>query len=126
MARKGIPESTQASVLMKSRRRCCLCFALRGEDVEKKGQLAHLDWDNENSVEDNLVFLCLEHHDEYDSTPRQSKGLRQLEVKRWRDELYRRNAAKFAKDASADLITQFSCHAHSVFEALRRVSTRGP
>lgn len=95
MARKPIPETTQASVLIKSRRRCCLCFWLKGEDEVKKGQLAHLDWDNENASGDNLVFLCLEHHDEYDSTPRLSKGLRQQEVKKWRDELYKEMDYRF-------------------------------
>ena len=76
-------------MLLKSRRRCCLCFWLKSQDEVQKGQLAHLDWDNENPAEDNLVFLCLEHHDEYDSTPRLSKGLRQREVKTWRDKLYK-------------------------------------
>src|SRR5436305_3601972 len=84
MARKPIPETTQTSILLKSRRRCCLCFWLKGEDEVKKGQLAHLDGDNENFAEDNLAFLCLEHHDEYDSIPRISKGLREQEVRRWR------------------------------------------
>lgn len=55
MARKSIPDATQANVLLKSRRRCCLCFWLKGEDEVKKGQLAHLDGDNENAAEDNLV-----------------------------------------------------------------------
>lgn len=95
MARKPIPEATQANVLLKSRRRCCLCFWLKGEDEVKKGQLAHLDGNNENAAEDNLVFLCLEHHDEYDSTPRLSKGLRQREVKKWRDELYKEMEYRF-------------------------------
>jgi hypothetical protein len=54
-----------------------------------------LDGDNENCAESNLVFLCLEHHDEYDSVPRLSKGLRQQEVKRWRDELYREMLYRF-------------------------------
>src|SRR5688572_11541664 len=95
MARKAIPEATQASILLKSRRRCCLCFWLKGEDEVKKGQLAHLDGDNENAAEDNLAFLCLEHHDEYDSIPRLSKGLREQEVRRWRDELYKEMEYRF-------------------------------
>ena len=65
MARKAIPEATQVSIFVKSRRRCCLCFGLKGEDEVKKGQLAHLDGDNENFAEGNLAFLCFEHHDEY-------------------------------------------------------------
>jgi hypothetical protein len=126
MARKAIPDATQVSIFLKSRRRCCLCFGLQGEDVVKKGQLAHLDGDNENCAEDNLAFLCLEHHDEYDSIPRLSKGLREQEVKRWRDELYKRTAAQLARNAAGDLVKRFSCHANSIIEALSHVGDRSP
>jgi hypothetical protein len=126
MARKAIPKAIQVSILFKSRRRCCLCFGLRGEDVVKKGQLAHLDGDNENFAEDNLAFLCLEHHDEYDSTPGLSKGLREQEVRRWRDELHKRTAAQLAGNAAGDLVKRFSCHAHSIIEALSHVGDRSP
>jgi hypothetical protein len=95
MARKAIPDATQANILLRSRRRCCLCFWLKGEDEVKKGQLAHLDGDNENVAVDNLVFLCLEHHDEYDSIPRLSKGLREQEVTKWRNELYKEMEYRF-------------------------------
>ncbi len=118
MARKTIPDATQVSIFLKSRRRCCLCLGLKGEDVVKKGQLAHLDGKNENFAEDNLAFLCLEHHDEYDSIPRLSKGLREHEVRRWRDELYKRTAAQFAGSPATDLAKRFSCHAHSIINAL--------
>lgn len=95
MTRKAIPDATQTSVLLKSRRRCCLCFWLKGEDEVKKGQFAHLDGDHENDAEINLAFMCFEHHDEYDSTTRLSKGLREPEVKRWRDELYKEMQHRF-------------------------------
>jgi hypothetical protein len=126
MARKAIPDATQVSILLKSRRRCCLCLGLRGDDVAKKGQFAHLDGNNKNFAGDNLVFLCLEHHDEYDSTPRLSKGLREKEVRRWRDELYARSAALLTGNAAGDLIKQFSCHAHSIIAALSNVGDRSP
>lgn len=95
MPRKPIPDAVQTKVLLKSRRRCCLCFWLAGEDEVKKGQLAHLDGNNENPDEENLVFLCLEHHDEFDSVPRLSKGLREREVRQWRDELYKEMEYRF-------------------------------
>jgi hypothetical protein len=47
-----------------------------------------LDRDSSNNVEENLVFLCLEHHDEYDSRTSQKKGLIPSEVQVFRDELY--------------------------------------
>ena len=95
MPRKPITDAIQTRVLLRSRRRCCLCFWLSGEDEVKKGQLAHLDGNNENPDEANLVFLCLEHHDEFDSTPRLSKGLREREVRQWRDELYKEMEYRF-------------------------------
>jgi len=95
MTRKAIPENVQTRILLSSRRRCCLCFWLKGDDEVKKGQLAHLDGDHANSTEDNLAFLCLEHHDEYDSTPSVSKGLREREVRKWRDELYKEMEYRF-------------------------------
>jgi hypothetical protein len=40
----------------------------------KDGQLAHIDRDPANAAEDNLIFLCLLHHNLYDTKPSQSKG----------------------------------------------------
>jgi hypothetical protein len=78
-----------ADVLMLSRRRCCLCFALDNDAEEKKGQIAHLDRDRDNNDADNLAFLCFDHHDEYDSRTSQAKGLTLAEVKRYRAALHR-------------------------------------
>ena len=54
----------------------------------KTGQIAHLDGDRSNSSVDNLAFLCLVHHDQYDSRTSQSKNLTIEEVKAYRSELY--------------------------------------
>ncbi len=75
-------------VLLKSGRRCCLCFGLKSDYGEKNGQIAHLDHDPANDKPDNLAFLCLEHHDQYDSTTSQSKSLQIGEVKAYREQLY--------------------------------------
>lgn len=95
MARKPIPEETQKSILTKSRRRCCLCFWLDGMDEVQKGQIAHLDQNNENWAEETLAFLCLNHHDEYDGKTSVTKGLRETEVRHWRDELYKEMEYRF-------------------------------
>lgn len=95
MARKPIPDAVQNSILLKSRRRCCLCFWLEGKDEVQKGQIAHLDQDNENADEDNLCFLCFDHHEDYDGTTRIAKGLREDEVRHWRNELYREMEYRF-------------------------------
>ena len=95
MARKPIPDDTQNAILLKSRRRCCLCFWLKGIDEVQKGQIAHLDQDNANPAEENLAFLCFDHHDDYDGTTRLAKGLKPNEVRHWRDELYREMEYRF-------------------------------
>jgi hypothetical protein len=95
--RKSIPPSSELDVLFQSRRRCCLCFGLNGDFEEKRGQLAHLDRNNSNNQLDNLAFLCLEHHDIYDSKTSQSKGWRENEVKKYRDMLYAEIQRMFAE-----------------------------
>lgn len=85
--RATIPPDVIADVLVTSRRRCCICFALADDSAEKSWQVAHLDHDASNNSVQNLVFLCLEHHDQYDSRTRQSKGLTVEEVRRYRAQL---------------------------------------
>ena len=41
--RKTTPGEIELRVLTRSRRRCALCFYLRGDLAEKHGQIAHLD-----------------------------------------------------------------------------------
>jgi hypothetical protein len=86
--RIAISSEVVADVITAARRRCCICSALRSDRREKKGQIAHLDRNPRNNAIDNLAFLCLEHHDAYDSKPSQSKGLTITEVKRYRAELH--------------------------------------
>lgn len=87
MARKPIPQSTETAVLLQCRRRCCICFGLDRDARLKAGQIAHLDRDSSNPSEDNLAFLCFDHHDEYDSRSSQRKNLSLGEVKEFRREL---------------------------------------
>jgi hypothetical protein len=86
--RKQIPPKTQTLVLRQSRRRCCICFGLHRDDSVKKGQIAHLDKDRNNNDPENLAWMCLEHHDEFDSRTSQTKSLQLAEAKAYRDELY--------------------------------------
>ncbi len=88
MTRPKIPADTQTRLLTLSRRRCAICFGLSADLSEKPGQIAHLDHNPENNAIDNLVWLCLEHHDRYDGKTRQSKGLQIDEVKTYRTALY--------------------------------------
>jgi hypothetical protein len=86
--RKKVAADIVASVLYRSRRRCCLCWGIRGDRTEKRGQIAHLDHDPSNESEENLAFLCLAHHDEYDTVGSQAKGMTLKELKRYRDGMY--------------------------------------
>jgi hypothetical protein len=106
-SRKRIPDSTQAEVLVQSRRRCCICFGLRRDDEVKKGQIAHLDGNRNNNKIENLAFLCFDHHDEFDTSTSQSKGLNINEVLKYREELhyhYGNWAARLERDALLNFI----------------------
>ena len=88
MKRKKLSKEQEVKILVLSRRRCCLCSGLNRDLQIKQGQIAHLDSNPENDNFDNLAFLCLSHHDSFDSTTSQSKGLIAEEVKIYRKELY--------------------------------------
>lgn len=86
--RKKTPTPTETAVLTKSKRRCAICYHLEEVKTLKKGQIAHLDQNPSNFAEDNLAWLCFDHHSEYDSTTKQHKNYTKAEVKKWRDDLY--------------------------------------
>lgn len=92
--RKPVPVSNETEVLVKSKRRCCLCFVLNGDDAEKKGQIAHLDRNPANSKLENLAWLCFDHHDQYDGKTSQSKGFTINEIKEYRRRLYKAMAER--------------------------------
>jgi len=92
--RTRVSKTFEGEVLYASRRRCCLCVFLEERDETRQGQIAHLNRNPTDSRPDNLVFLCLEHHDAYDNTTSQSKGYSETEVRKWRDDLYAMNAVK--------------------------------
>jgi hypothetical protein len=100
MVRISVPENIEKEVLLLCRRRCCICFGLYQDLRVESGQVAHLDHDNINNDLDNLAFLCLIHHDQYDSTTSQSKGLKAGEVKHFRSELH----SRIGKDIAAATI----------------------
>ncbi|MCH7726182.1 MAG: sigma-70 family RNA polymerase sigma factor [Planctomycetes bacterium] len=89
--RKHVPKDVEKRLLVSSRRRCCLCFGLNGDATEKAGQIAHLDKDPANNRFNNLVWLCFEHHNKFDSKTSQGKGYQHGEVRTYRDQLYERN-----------------------------------
>jgi hypothetical protein len=80
--------AVESQVLLKSARRCCLCFHVNQDFDVKLGQIAHLDHDPSNGSEANLAYLCMEHHSLYDSRTSQHKNFTFREVVAARDALY--------------------------------------
>lgn len=103
--RVAVPPEVQARVLTRCRRRCCLCYFVAGKTEEVAGQIAHIDKNPANPDISNLVFLCLDHHDEYDSSTSVSKNYTPQEVCHYRSLL----DAKFG-------------HNHQVLSLISKVS----
>ena len=79
-----------------------MCFGLHGDLTVTQGQIAHLNGDRSDSSVENLAFMCLPHHDWFDSKPSQSKGGNPEEAKHYRKELYA--ALRKAASAEGDVI----------------------
>jgi hypothetical protein len=88
MGRKSVADDVEEAVLTKSARRCALCFGFDGTLERRQGQIAHIDRNHANSSEENLAYLCLEHHNEYDSRPSQSKRITMRELRNYRNRLH--------------------------------------
>jgi hypothetical protein len=86
--RTHIPAYVECQVLTECRRRCCLCVFLDNNHAVRPGQLAHIDQDRSNNKPENLAFLCLEHHDQYDAKTSQSKGLQEGELRSYVKQLH--------------------------------------
>lgn len=122
--RVKIRPQIQDAILVESRRRCCICFGLDRDFNRKKGQIAHLDGNSANARASNLVFLCWDHHDEFDSRSSQSKNLTQGEVRQFRDELRAHIAAVFGQEANGDLVQVDSLsRTGSVVEEARKLQS---
>jgi hypothetical protein len=106
--RKKLRRDVEAAVLTRSRRRCAVCFGLNRDPSIKIGQIVHLDQDSSNDDPDNLLFLCLEHHDEYDSKTSQSKKLSCSELQHFRDELDKALQSFLTKPVAFDLLEHVS------------------
>lgn len=86
--RKSIPSAAEAEVLIRSRRRCCLCFFWEKDLTRKDGQIAHIDRNRANNARDNLAFLCQPHHNEYDRRNSQVKNISKEELRHAQSLLY--------------------------------------
>ena len=82
MIRTSIPESIKQSILLRSKRRCPLCF-IAGKTEPQEGSIAHIDRDLKDEP-DNLVYLCSEHHQQFD----QGSAISISDLKKARASLY--------------------------------------
>lgn len=103
--RSHIPRDIAANVAMLVRRRCCLCWHLDDKKDARKGQIAHLNRKRDDHRLSNLVWLCLDHHDDYDGRTSQSKNYMELEVRRYRNLLIK-EFGKAPPDPADDLPSQ--------------------
>ncbi len=118
--RTKAPDSVQTEILVQSRRRCCICYGLNRDETVKRGQIAHVDGDPSNNSLGNLVYLCFDHHDEFDSRTSQSKGLLKSEVLKYREELYYHFgnwAARIKRDELLNFLAFKYAHIESLTEA---------
>ena len=91
MSRKRLPRSLRHQILYESAWTCCVCR------IPKNAvQVHHIDEDTSNNVENNLVALCQDHHDEAHTTHKLSQNLTQSDLKqfkaRWNQEVKERVA----------------------------------
>ena len=87
MKRPKIPKDVELQVILRSARRCAMCYALQSDSGIHDGQISHIDHKPTNNDPENLVFLCLSHHNDYDTKKSQAKNYSLDEVKRYRDTL---------------------------------------
>jgi hypothetical protein len=103
--RKRPTSSIETAVLVASHRKCCLCYYWDEIKGRCKGQIAHINGKAHDSRFDNLVFLCIDHHDEYDSRTSQSKGITSGELRVFRNRLYKElNSKSSILNNSADAV----------------------
>jgi len=88
--RRPFSGAVETEVLLKCRRRCVLCYWLKGDLEWKRGQLAHIDRDHSNVSLENAAYLCTTHHDEYDTRPSQTKRLTPAEIRAAQESIYKK------------------------------------
>lgn len=81
MKRIPIPKDIEAEVLYKSDHICCIC-----KNLSLNIQVCHIDGNPANNREENLIALCLNHHDKASSKSPMSKSYTQEELKKYKKE----------------------------------------
>lgn len=89
--RRKISQDSVAMLQFRADLRCCLCQYVGDLPPRpQSGQIHHIDGDSSNGSIQNLVWLCLEHHEEVGKIGRSSRRIHAKTLIRFRDELERR------------------------------------
>ncbi len=93
-ARPPIPDDTYIKLLYESKRTCCVC-----RDPSKPIIIHHIDeWSSSKSHdEDNLVVLCLEHHDLAHTKKELSLALNKKQLKEFKNKWLEQNRTSDAE-----------------------------
>jgi hypothetical protein len=99
--RKKVPDQQVADLQFRADLRCCLC-TYEGDlpPRAKSAQVHHIDGDPSNNAKENLVLLCLEHHEEVGRTSQSGRRIHAVAVARFRDDLERRVRHKCGRHAA--------------------------
>jgi hypothetical protein len=90
-----VDEVVAADVCFAVDLRCCMCEPINGLPPRiRNGQLHHLDEDPSNNDPDNLVWLCLEHHEDAGKVGRASRRLSPHTIRKYRALLQSRIATQ--------------------------------
>ncbi len=86
--RPKLSEHIAADVMYAVDLRCCMCEAIAGlPPRSRNGQIHHLDGDPTNNARENLVWLCLEHHEDVGKTGKTSRRISPEVIRRYRSML---------------------------------------
>jgi hypothetical protein len=83
--REPVPSDILNDLLFQSGRRCCICYGLDHDlNVKTYGKIVRLNRNSADNRPDNLAYLCLEHHNVYETGTPLVMG----DVKKFRASLY--------------------------------------
>lgn len=85
----NLSDAVTTDLLNKCRRRCCMCYSLDRDNRQKNGRIVYLDSNTKNDSIDNLAYLCLDHHNAFESRMSQSKNYTSGELFSYKTELER-------------------------------------
>jgi hypothetical protein len=102
LARKRLPEALAQKVLYDSAYACSICQSTTGLHVH------HVDKDNSNNVETNLVVLCQSHHDEAHTHHELSRNLTGSRIntskKTWLEEVQRKRSQIATRSGNKEIL----------------------